>query len=142
MGQVTGRILDKSGETIPEFGIWFFHAPDGLNGHWEPTFFDVDINYETGEYTASLPEGEFYAEAWGNDWENDKYLTPEVSTTSFTIEEGSSENYDFNLGEEPPPPSYGQIESSLEVNGQVGEEHYDVSIELFLVDENRATVPS
>ena len=136
VGQVSGRILDESNNTIPEFGIWFFHAPDGINGPWEPTFFEVDYDYETGEYTAYLPEGEFYAEAWGNDWENDIYFTPQVSKTSFTIEEGSSENYDFNLVEEWRPGSYGEIESSLEVNGQVGDEHYDVSIELFPVDEN------
>ena len=135
VGQVTGRILDEFNNTIPDFGLWFFHAPDGINGPWEPTFFEVDIDYETGEYTASLPEGEFYAEAWGNDWQNDKYYTPQVSTTSFTIEEGSSDNYDFNLEPEWRPGAYGEIHSSLEVNGQVGEEHHDVSIELFPVDE-------
>ena len=136
VGQVSGSILDESGETIPEFGIWFFQAPDGINGPWEPTFFEVDYNYTTGEYTAYLPEGEFYAEAWGNDWENDIYFTPQVASSSLIIEEGSSENYDFNLVEEWRPGAHGEIESSLEVNGQVGDEHYDVSIELFPVDEN------
>ena len=128
--------MDEFNNTIPEFGIWFFQAPDGINGPWEPTFFEVDIDYETGEYTAYLPEGEFYAEAWGNDWENDIYFTPQVASSSLIIEEGSSENYDFNLVEEWRPSAYGEIESSLEVNGQVGDEHYDVSIELFPVDEN------
>ena len=135
VGQVSGRILDESNNTIPEFGLWFFHAPDGTDGPWESTFFEVDYDYETGEYTAYLPEGEFYAQAWGNDWENGIYFEPQVSSTSFAIVEGSSDNYDYNLVEEWRPSSYGEILSSLEVNGQVGDEHYDVSIELFPVDE-------
>ena len=32
MGQVTGRILDEFNNNIPDFGLWFFHAPDGING--------------------------------------------------------------------------------------------------------------
>jgi len=140
-GTVSGYILDESNNTIDDFGLWFFEAPDGLDGFWEPAFFEVDINHSNGHFTANLPEGNFYAEAWGYDNVNGVPYKPQTSESIFSISSGSNLDYNFSLEKEyVPDGGYGDITASLIVVEQEVGDHFDVSIELFPVDDSNQSL--
>ena len=98
MGSISGNVLNDNGAVIPDIGLWFFQAPDGLDGPWEPAFFILDINHSSGSYEAYLPTGDYYVEAWGFDPTSNTPYKSEVSSQFFSIiDANSSFSYDFSL---------------------------------------------
>ena len=138
MGKISGSVLDESGNIITDFGLWFFQAPEGIEGPWEPAFFLLDINHSDGSYQAHLPAGDYYVEAWGFDPESGTPYKPQVSDHSISIADaGSSETYSFNLEADfVISHEYSEISSSIFVNGHNQGEPLDVSIELYPVNDS------
>ena len=101
----------KADKSIPEFGLWFFQAPDGLDGPWEPAFFILDSIFHTGSYEAYLPEGDYYVEAWAYNPETGTPYRPQfqdpvsrslMPTASYTLDFALEQ--DFVVSHE-----YGQV---------------------------------
>ncbi len=138
MGRISGSVLDEDNNPIPDFGLWFFQAPDGLDGHWEPAFFILDINHSDGSFEAYLPSGEYYIEAWGFNPDTGTPYRPQISDNSISIvDSNSSENYDFSLEADfVISHEFGQISSSISVSGQEEGHPFDISIELYPVDDS------
>ncbi len=138
MGSIYGNVLNDNGAVIPDIGLWFFQAPDGLDGPWEPAFFILDINHSNGSYAAYLPTGDYYVEAWGFDPATNTPYKSEVSSQSFSIiDANSSFSYDFSLEADfVVSHEFGQISSQLNISGHEEGHPLDISLELYPVDQN------
>ena len=138
MGSISGNVLNDNGAVIPDIGLWFFQAPDGLDGPWEPAFFILDINHSSGSYEAYLPTGDYYVEAWGFDPATNTPYKSEVSSQSFSIiDANSSFSYDFSLEADfVVSHEFGQISSQLNISGHEEGHPLDISLELYPVDQN------
>ena len=142
MGSIVGSVLDESGQVIPDFGLWFFQAPDGIDGPWEPEFFILESNFSTGAYQAYLPEGDYYVEAWGFDPNTGTPYKPQVSESSFTIVDASSSyTLDFELVQDyVVSHEYGEITSNLSVSGLGANDRLDISLELYPVEQDNSRI--
>jgi len=142
MGSITGSVLDEDGQVIPEFGLWFFQAPNGLDGPWEPAFFILESNFSTGAYQAYLPEGDYYVEAWAYNPDTGTPYKPQISESSFVITDASnSHTLDFVLEQDfVVSHEYGQVSSSLSVSGLGSDDRLDISIELYPVEQNGSRI--
>ena len=138
MGKISGSVLDENNNSIPDFGLWFFQAPEGIDGPWDPAFFLLDINHSDGSYEAYLPAGEYYVEAWGFDPNSSTPYIPQVSSDAITIEDAdSNETYDFNLEADfVVSHEYAEISSSISVTGHNEGDPLDISIELYPVNDS------
>ena len=142
MGSITGSVLDEDGQVIPEFGLWFFEAPNGLDGPWEPAFFILDSNFSTGAFQAYLPEGDYYVEAWAYNPDTGTPYKPQISESSFVITDASSSHtLDFALEQDfVVSHEYGQVSSNLSVSGLGSDDRLDISIELYPVEQNGSRI--
>ena len=137
MGLISGTVLDAEGNVIPDFGLWFFQAPEGIDGPWEPAFYILDINHDDGSYEAHLPAGDYYIEAWGFDPETGTPYKPKYSDNFISItDESSIGTYNFNLEADfVISHEYAEISSSIFVSGHNEGDPLDISIELYPVNE-------
>ena len=119
MGLISGTVLDVEGNVIPDFGLWFFQAPEGIDGPWDPAFYILDINHDDGSYEAHLPAGDYYIEAWGFDPETGTPYKPKYSDNSISItDESSVGTYNFNLEADfVISHEYAEISSSIFISG-------------------------
>jgi len=83
-GTVQGTVLTDAGGTISEYDVWFVKVPEAGQDRYsgEPVFFNFERG-ENGAYTAKLPAGSYYAEAFGFDPETGTPYKPE-----FALENG------------------------------------------------------
>ena len=138
MGKISGSVLDENNNSIPDFGLWFFQAPQGIDGPWDPAFFLLDINHSDGSYEAYLPAGEYYVEAWGFDPNSSTPYIPQISSDAITIVDAASdETYNFNLEADfVVSHEYAEISSSISVTGHNEGDPLDISIELYPVNDS------
>ena len=104
-GSVSGSVKDSDGNPLEEFDVWFFKVPE--SGHdlysGEPVFFNLERS-ENGSFTAYLPAGNYHAEGFAYDPENDIAYKPKLAggfanPTVFTIDGNATviTGIDFSL---------------------------------------------
>ena len=91
-GTVQGTVLTDAGGTISEYDVWFVNVPEAGQDRYsgEPVFFNFERG-ENGTYTAKLPAGSYYAEAFGFDPETGTPYKPE-----FALENGSDKVFQIS----------------------------------------------
>jgi hypothetical protein len=80
-GSISGSVTDNEGKALEEYDVIFFRKPDSGNFqdmyNQPPVFFDLERE-QNGAFTARLPAGEYYAEAFGYDPEDDIPYKPQL----------------------------------------------------------------
>ena len=80
-GSISGSVTDKEGKALEEYDVIFFRKPDSGNFqdmyNQPPVFFDLERE-QNGAFTARLPAGEYYAEAFGYDPVDDIPFKPQL----------------------------------------------------------------
>jgi hypothetical protein len=95
-GTVSGTVLTDTDGTIAEYDVWFVKVPEAGQDRYsgEPVFFNFERG-ENGAYTAKLPAGSYYAEAFGFDPETGTPYKPE-----FALENGSERVFEITSSDD------------------------------------------
>ena len=95
-GTVSGTVLTDTDGTIAEYDVWFIKVPEAGQDRYsgEPVFFNFERG-ENGAYTAKLPAGSYYAEAFGFDPETGTPYKPE-----FALENGSERVFEITSSDD------------------------------------------